>query len=261
MLSLLGLAAAPSSGSAADVSSGRLEQLARDAGRGDGSALATLNGVTSVDGRPADPGAALAAAAPGGDLDGRLREMERAVRESRGASPGDADDVAQAKTDARETDHSGGSGWGGISLGLPPPVALLILGGVLVGALIVARAIGRRRVLEVAAASAAGSRGDEGSAGALERRAKAAEKAGDFATAIGLRFAAGLLRLDRAGAVELRPSLTPAGAARESGSSTLARLAASYSAVLYGGRAAGEGEARAARDGWPDVLREAKEGR
>lgn len=258
---LLGVGLAPSPVAAAEVSSSQLEQLAADAADGDGAALAALDGVTSVDGRPAAPLVAIEDA-QGADLESRLRELAAAVRESGAATPGDVDAVAQAKQDAADAGKSGGDGWGGISLGLPPPLAILVLAGVLAGGLVAARAIGRQRVLEVAtAASREGAVGQEGSPGALERRAKAAEKSGDFATAIRLRFAAGLLRLDDLGAVRLRPSLTPSAAAREAGSSTLRELAATYSRVLYGGHAAGEAEARAARTGWPAALLEARQNR
>ena len=42
----------------------------------------------------------------------------------------------------------------------------------------------------------------------LERQADAAEASGDLEAALRLRFRAGLLRLDRRGAIEFRPSIS-----------------------------------------------------
>src|SRR5262249_61242968 len=50
--------------------------------------------------------------------------------------------------------------------------------------------------------------------GRLEREADAAEHRGDLDAAVRLRFRAGLLRLDRAGAISYRPSITSGQVAR-----------------------------------------------
>jgi hypothetical protein len=92
----------------------------------------------------------------------------------------------------------------------------------------------------------------------LERRAADAERVGDLSTAIRLRFAAGLLRLDHAEAIELRPSLTSGEVARALGSERFDALARTHDAVAYGGRPAGDDDAAQARDQWPAVVEEAR---
>ncbi len=90
----------------------------------------------------------------------------------------------------------------------------------------------------------------------LERRAEEAERAGDYAAAVRLRFGAGLLRLDAREAIALRPSVTSGQVARRLRSGTFTALASTFDAVTYGGAPAGAQEARAARDGWRAVLSE-----
>jgi hypothetical protein len=92
----------------------------------------------------------------------------------------------------------------------------------------------------------------------LERDAAAAEGAGDLDRAIRLRFRAGLLRLDQAGAIRFRPSLTSSQVARTLQSRDFEELAATFDAVAYGGRAADATDVSDARDRWPRVLTEAR---
>jgi len=94
----------------------------------------------------------------------------------------------------------------------------------------------------------------------LERRAQAADRAGDFSAAVRLRFHAGLMRLHERRAIELRPSLTSGGVARELRSERFDRLAAEHDEIAYGGRAAGAGDSEAARELWPAVVDEATRG-
>lgn len=89
---------------------------------------------------------------------------------------------------------------------------------------------------------------------ALERAADDAERAGDLAGAVRLRFRAGVLRLAEAGAVELRPSLTTGALVRQVRSPVLRDLARTFDAVAYGGRAASAEDVAAAREGWRRVL-------
>lgn len=91
----------------------------------------------------------------------------------------------------------------------------------------------------------------------LERAADDAERAGDLDRAVRLRFRAGLVRLDRGGAVDLRPSLTAGELVRRVPSPTLRGLTHTFEAVAYGGRHASTDDADAARQGWPRVLDEA----
>jgi hypothetical protein len=92
----------------------------------------------------------------------------------------------------------------------------------------------------------------------LERRADEAERAGDLDTAIRLRFSAGLLRLDRADAIELRPSLTSGEVGRALGSERYDTIARTHDAVAYGGRPADAGDAAEAREAWPAIVGEAR---
>jgi hypothetical protein len=92
----------------------------------------------------------------------------------------------------------------------------------------------------------------------LERRAAGADRAGDHDAAVRLRFAAGLLRLHAARAIELRPSLTSGDVGRTLRSDTYNSLAATHDAVAYGGRHASHDDADTARRDWPAVLGEAR---
>jgi hypothetical protein len=92
---------------------------------------------------------------------------------------------------------------------------------------------------------------------AVERRADEAERAGDFATAVRLRFHAGLLRLDDRGVIEYRPSLGTAAVARRLHSTDFDRLALDFDEVIYGGRPATASDAEAARTGWATVAKAA----
>jgi hypothetical protein len=107
------------------------------------------------------------------------------------------------------------------------------------------------------AASVAGAAADLGP-DELERRAADAERAGDLDAVVRLRFAAGLLRLDRADAIALHPSLTTGEIGRRLHSPRYDALARTHDAVAYGGRHAQDADAAAARDQWPAVVGEAR---
>jgi hypothetical protein len=70
-----------------------------------------------------------------------------------------------------------------------------------------------------------------------------------------------LLRLDEAGVLPYRPSLTTRGATRSVHSRTLADLGQSFDEIVYGGRPADRDDVDRARDGWPRALVEAGETR
>lgn len=89
---------------------------------------------------------------------------------------------------------------------------------------------------------------------ALERQADTAEAQGRFDQAFRLRFLAGLVRLDRAGVVELRPSLTSGALRRRVPSASLRELTVRFDEIVYGGRAAGPGDVEQARREWPRAL-------
>ena len=86
---------------------------------------------------------------------------------------------------------------------------------------------------------------------ALERRADAAEAAGDLEAALRLRFRAGLLRLDARGAIEFRPSISTHEVRRALRSEDFDALAATFDDVVYGGRAADAADVAEARERWP----------
>ena len=91
----------------------------------------------------------------------------------------------------------------------------------------------------------------------LERLAVDAERSGDLARAIRLRFRAGLLRLGERGVIAYRPSLTTSEVRRAIGSGTFDDLARTFERVAYGGQDADAPDVDAARRDWPRVLDEA----
>ena len=92
----------------------------------------------------------------------------------------------------------------------------------------------------------------------LERLAGEAERRGDLEVALRLRFRAGLLRLGRARALPLRPSLRTREARRALRSARFDRLARDFDEVVYGGRPPREADVEAARSEWPQVIAEAR---
>ena len=149
----------------------------------------------------------------------------------------------------------GGELSGGIVLGVLVAVVVAVLATV-----VAARARDRSR--RAAADRVAGPGDVPGAAAlgpaALERQADAAEQAGDHAAAVRLRFAAGLLRLDAAHAIELRPSLTSGEVGRTLRSDRYNSLADTHDAVAYGGRDAAAQDSAEARAEWPAVVGEAR---
>jgi len=144
-----------------------------------------------------------------------------------------------------------------ITESLPGKIALAaVLAGVVA---VVALLVARRRT----AASAAGGPGRRRSSderadpGRLEREADAAELRGDLDVALRLRFRAGLLRLDRAGAIHFRPSITTGQVARRLRLPSFDDLAITFDAVAYGGRHASATDLQSARAEWPRVLERA----
>jgi hypothetical protein len=90
--------------------------------------------------------------------------------------------------------------------------------------------------------------------GRLEREADEAERRGDLERAIRLRFRAGLLRLDRAKAIELEASTTSGAVSRTLRSRDFDDVAASFDAVVYGRRAPRGEDVELSRSGWTRVL-------
>jgi hypothetical protein len=134
-----------------------------------------------------------------------------------------------------------------------------IVGTVVVAiAVYVALRLARRRTGYEAVAFARRSRSGEEDLGALERQAEDAERRGDLAAALRLRFRAGLLRLGRARVLPLRPSLRTREARRALRNPRFDRLADDFDEVVYGGRSPVPGDVATARSEWPRVLEEAR---
>jgi hypothetical protein len=92
----------------------------------------------------------------------------------------------------------------------------------------------------------------------LERLADEAERRGDLEIALRLRFRAGLLRLGRAHALELRPSITTGEVRRALRNERFDRLARSFDEVVYGRRPPRADDVAAARAEWPRVVEEVR---
>jgi len=73
-----------------------------------------------------------------------------------------------------------------------------------------------------------------------------------------LRFRAGLLRLARLRAISDDVSTTSGQVSRQLHSPSFDELAGTFDEVVYGGRAADQDDAVAARGRWDDVLGEAR---
>jgi hypothetical protein len=144
-----------------------------------------------------------------------------------------------------------------ITESLPGKIALAaLLAGVVA---LIALLVARRRAASTAAGAGRGrrARDEQIDPGRLERDADAAERRGDLDVALRLRFRAGLLRLDRAGAIHFRPSITTGQVARRLRLTSFDELAVTFDAVAYGGRHASPIDVRSARAEWPRVLEQA----
>ena len=271
--------------SADDVSRAEAAELAAGAARGDSSAMEHLRAVTTVDGRPVDLDAILtgddgARSARLSELAGIWSEPGREPTGTDRASTATADRERAAAVLGQREFHEPGVPrpfrrplqwlgeriaelWGGAVHLLAPVLgtraAAFVLVATLVAALVGVLTVAIRRI----------SRGQTETAGRgtrwlvdptldpsdLERRAAAASAAGDYDTAVRLRYEAGLLRLVEAGRLELRPDTTATGAAATVDDPTMDDITATFEQVVYGGRPATAADDSASRDGWPMVLR------
>lgn len=129
---------------------------------------------------------------------------------------------------------------------------------VLVLAAAVATRVARRRTAREAGAmgDGFGARGRSQDPAELERLADEAERRGDLEVALRLRFRAGLLRLGRARALPLRPSLRTREARRALRNPRFDRLARDFDEVVYGRRPPSPADVAAARSEWPQLLSE-----
>ena len=90
----------------------------------------------------------------------------------------------------------------------------------------------------------------------LEAAAQRAERDEQFDLAIRYRYRAGLIRLDRAGVIELQPWNTAALLTRRVASPRFDRITDTFEAVTYGGRTANGSQANTVRAEWSTLLTE-----
>jgi hypothetical protein len=134
------------------------------------------------------------------------------------------------------------------------------------GVLAIAAVVARIVVVTRARRTTAGARGTGGAFDAdgpedpdtLEREADVAERDGDLARAVRLRFRAGLIRLGDGGAITYRPSVTTGEVRSVLGSDAFDELAQTFEGIAYGGEEAQPPDVESARRGWPRVLNEAR---
>ena len=263
---------APSAARATDVSGLQFRDLAARA-TDSPVALAALRRVESVDGRRIDVRGALRGAT-GRELDARLRALAAPVAPATASAAearGQARDILSQSRFTGTTvpgPFHGVLDWMGDRLrSIGDAIDDVLPGGrrvvwivlaalvALLAAIVARRTLTRRvRVAEAAAAAAAPARDD---ARELERRADAAEAAGDLQAALRLRFRAGLLRLDARGAIEFRPSISTYEVRRALRSVDFDVLAFDFDEVVYGGRTAAPADLESARRRWPQVVEHA----
>ncbi|HEV2755895.1 MAG TPA: DUF4129 domain-containing protein [Actinomycetota bacterium] len=173
-------------------------------------------------------------------LEGVLDPVGRALRDAWEAFAGVLDDV------------------------LPGPRAVVwtVLAIVVVlAAVAVAAVMSRRRGVGVAGDRLSSSHPARRDPRAVEALADEAERAHDFATAVRLRFRAGLLRLEAAGRIRGADSTTSREVARRLRSPRFDHLAALFDQIVYGGRPATAADAETSRSGWDALLRPSAERR
>jgi hypothetical protein len=257
----------PPAAGATDVSSAQLQALAGRAAAGDALALSALRGVTAVDGRPAQVGAALEAQTAQ-QLRSRLVTLSAPTNPAANVEPGQAQATAdqllaaprfqsQPVPDPLATALNKLGDWlGSLAAGAPGGPGLFW--GVLAALVLALTGLGVRRMMRrlepAARARTRAGAADQPTPDSLRRDAQAAENAGAFGDAVRLRFRAGLLALGDQRAIEYRPSLLTTDVARRLHSAQFDALASTFERIAYGGEPGVESDAAAAREGWTAVL-------
>ncbi len=260
------VALAPGLARAIELSPSSFHQLAIRAANGDGVALAQLRDTTSVGGRPVALGAILQMATPvqiqqrllALAAAGPIANASSAAARARAASILSEPRYGKATVPDPLLSLLGKLGHAIASLASRAPGGPLIFwilaAAVVVGlsAFVARRALRRLSGPAGSSAIAAPITGEDPRE--LAGAADAAEARGAFADAIRLRFRAGLLTLGERGAIDYRPSLLNADAARRLRSSQFDSLAQTFEQVTYGNAPAAPTDASQARDGWDALL-------
>jgi hypothetical protein len=270
-------AAGPASGQ--NVSAPQPQALAERA-VSDPRALTQLRAVREVDGRPVDLNRSLAGA-EGPALASRLRALAAGTAPTAPVlTPDMARRDAEAVLEGRRFQPSKvprpfagilstigrwmkpvgdplGRLWQRIADTFSAQIALVVV-VFLVAAAISVRLVGRRSPRALDRSRPLGVDTEGMDPDSLEREAASAEQSGDLDRAVRLRFVAGVLRLDRAGAISYRSSITTGQLTSMLNSASFAELAAAFDEIAYGGRPAQESDVHAARATWPRVLAEAR---
>jgi hypothetical protein len=257
---------------APEVTAAELRDLAGRAA-GDRAALADLRQVDAVDGAPVDVEAALRRAS-GADLEARLAQLAETVTVVGGGRDAQADARSVLSEERFQEDRVPGPfrrilDWIGDRLPNPSidwlddllpggrSVIWIVLGALLATlAVVTSRLFLTRRVRAGMSAARLQAAARDEDPRALDRRAEAAEEAGDLEAALRLRFRAGLLRLDERGAIDFRASLSTSEVRHTLDSDAFDALAATFDDVVYGGRTASPDDLAEARETWPRVLKE-----
>ena len=264
--------------SAQAVTGGEFQALVERAAT-DARALSQLRAVREVDGRPVDVGRALGGAegpelaarlqalaqGPAGQTAGtpaaEVRDEAASILEGRRFQPPRVPRPFQGalRTLGRWLEPAGDpfqAAWRWIERSLPAQIAVVT--AVFAGALLISmRLVGRRAAQAVQRSRVLGVDTGGLDPDELERRAAAAEGAGDLDHAVRLRFVAGVLRLDQAGAIAYRSSLTTGQLTATVPSRSFAALAGTFDEIAYGGRPADPSDVEATKVTWPEVLAEA----
>ncbi|MGH2788842.1 MAG: DUF4129 domain-containing protein [Actinomycetota bacterium] len=120
-------------------------------------------------------------------------------------------------------------------------------------AVVVARSVIKRRT-RAGGESSPVSRTEALDPRALEREADEAERAGHLERAIRLRFRAGLLRLDEAGRIDWRPSITTGQVAAKLARRDFDEVARIFEEIVYGRRRPEAPDVTTSKTGWERVL-------
>jgi len=226
-----------------------------------------------VDGAPVDIEAALHRAS-GAELEERLAQLAETVTVVGGGRDAQADARSVLSEERFQEDRVPGPfrrilDWIGDRLPNPSvdwlddllpggsSVVWIVLGALLAAlAVVISRLSLTRRVRAGTSAARIQAAARDEDPRALDRRAEAAEEAGDLEAALRLRFRAGLLRLDERGAIDFRASLSTSEVRHTLDSDAFDALAATFDDVVYGGRSASPDDLAEARETWPRVLKD-----